>query len=663
MNLSLIKNIGPKTEKTLNKLNIFTIEDLLTYYPYKYNIIRFIDINSANSDENCYILAKIISNAKVSYIKRNFNKLSFLASSNDISFNVIIFNRVFLKNKLTIDKNIVLVGKYNKIRNVFTASNILFNIEDNRIEPIYHLTDKIKNSNLENFIAEGLKLDYNICDYVPDIFNNKYKLLPKNTAIKLIHQPRNIIDIKMSKLKLIYEELFIYMFKINYLKQNNKKVLGIMKKIDKNYIEDFLCNLNFKLTVDQEKTIDDILNDMQSKRRMNRLVLGDVGSGKTIVAIIAMLANYTAGYQSAFMAPTEILAKQHFEVIQNYFENYSIKVKILTGSLSKKNKEMIYSELKDGQIDIIIGTSALLNADATFKNLGLVITDEQHRFGVNQRSLLQNKDIIKKCDVLYLSATPIPRTLALTIYGDLDLSQIKTKPSMRKSIITKVISEKNIKEMLLKMVEELNYGHQMFVVSPLIEQNDELDVNSVNLLKEKLNKAFKNRVVIKVLHGRLKQKEKDILMLEFQKGNINILISTTVIEVGIDIPNATMMIIYNAERFGLATLHQLRGRVGRNNLQSYCYLVTEDTNNLRLKVMEESNDGFYISEKDFEQRGQGDLFGVKQSGELAFKIADFKRDYKILMQAKIDSEMYLEKSLYKENLLYKNIIEKINFLD
>lgn len=663
MNLNQVKKIGPKTEKMLNKINVFSVEDLLTYYPYKYNIIKFVDIDKTLNNETSYILATIISNAKISYIRNNFNKLSFIALNNNIHFNVVIFNRAFLKKQLIINRKIVLVGKYNKLKNVFSASNILFNIINNRIEPIYHLTDGINNNHLENYISEAIKLNCVIDDFVPDIFNKKYNLLSKQNAIKLIHQPKCIVDIKMSKLKLIYEELFIYMFKVNYLKQINQSAFGVAKTVDLNFIEEFLSNLSFKLTIDQDKVIKDILNDMQSAKRMNRLVLGDVGSGKTIVAIIALLANYTSGFQGAFMAPTEILAKQHFESIINYFENYSINVKLLTGSLTKKNKEKIYDELKDGKIDIIIGTSALLNSSAIFSNLGLVITDEQHRFGVNQRSLLQGKDSMQKCDALYLSATPIPRTLALTIYGDLSLSQIKTKPSMRKKIITKIIDEKNIKDMLYKMISELKCGHQMFVVSPLIEQNDELDINSVYLLKEKLSRAFKNKAIIEILHGKLKQKEKDELMIKFQKGEIDILISTTVIEVGIDIPNATMMIIYNAERFGLATLHQLRGRVGRNNLQSYCYLITNDLNNARLKVMEESDDGFYISEKDYEQRGQGDLFGIKQSGDLIFKIADFNRDYKILMQAKKDSEYYLEQLLYKENPLYKDIIDKINFLD
>lgn len=663
MNLNLVSKIGPKTEKILNKINIFTVEDLLTYYPYRYNVIKFINIDEASENESCYVLATVLSEVKVAYIKRNFNRLSFIASNNNKTFNVTIFNRAFLKKNLPVNRKVVLIGKYNPLKNSFVASDIKFNVENERIEPIYHLTEGLKNSNIEAIMTEALKIKCDMPDYIPDIYNDKYNLIPKTEAIKLIHEPKTINDIKKSELKLIYEELFIYMFKINYLKEINKKVKGIPKTFDMHLVEDFLNNLSFRLTTDQETAIKDILHDMQSKSRMNRLVLGDVGSGKTVVAIVAILANYLSGYQSAFMAPTEILAKQHYELLQNYFASYDIKIGLLTGSLTKKAKEKLYEQINSGEIDVVIGTHALLNEGAAFSNIGLVITDEQHRFGVNQRNLLQNKGIKKDADVIYLSATPIPRTYALTIYGDLDLSQIKTKPNTRKDIITKVVLEKNVREVLVAMLEELKKGHQIFVVSPLIEQNDELDLNSVNLLKEKLNTAFNKRVPIEILHGKLKQKEKDELMQRFQNGEIKILISTTVIEVGIDIPNASMMVIFNAERFGLATLHQLRGRVGRSDIQSYCYLVTNVTDNARLKVMEESNDGFYISEKDFEQRGQGDLFGVKQSGDMTFKIANLKRDYKILLQAKKDSENYLANALFKGNLLYENLIEKINFLD
>lgn len=663
MKLEQLPKIGPKTINILNKININTVEDLLTYYPYRYNVIKFINIDEANENMICYIKAKVLSVPKVAYIKKNFNRLDFIASNSNQDFKVTIFNRAYLKQSLTLDKEIVLIGKFSKLKNIFVANDIKYNMHEERIEPIYHLTEGLKNSSLETMISNALKENISLNDYIPSYLSEKYHFLNKDEAIRKIHQPESPSDIKNSMLKLIYEELFIYTFKINYLKSINKVTNGLPKKFDETQIQDFLSSLNFELTKDQLTTIEDILKDMKENKRMNRLVLGDVGSGKTIVAFVAILANYFSGYQSTFMAPTEILAKQHFTSIKEYFKEYDINIALLTGNLTKKQKENIYNQISNGKIDIVIGTHALLNDNLNFQNLGLVITDEQHRFGVNQRNLLQNKGLNGGADVLYLSATPIPRTYALTIYGDLDLSQIKTKPNIRKEIITKIASEQNIKEVLFKMYEELKLKHQIFVVSPLIEQNDELNINSVIELKEKLNKAFSNKVRIEILHGKLKQKEKDELMKEFQENKINILISTTVIEVGIDIPNASMMVIYNAERFGLATLHQLRGRVGRSNIQSYCYLVTNNSNNERLKVMEKSSDGFYIAEQDFKQRGQGDLFGVKQSGDMSFKIADLKRDFSILSQANIDAENFLVSKKYQEYEYYNNIIKEIDFLD
>ena len=373
------------------------------------------------------------------------------------------------------------------------------------------------------------------------------------------------------------------MFKINYLKRYNTKVLGIKRNIDN--IDDFVNKLPFKLTIDQLTSLKDIMNDMNSPYRMNRLILGDVGSGKTIVSILAMYINYLSGYESVLMAPTEILANQHYNNIVNLFKDTDIRVELLTGKTSKKDKKVIYEKIRNHDVDIVIGTHALFNDEIIYNNLGLVVTDEQHRFGVNHRHKLENKGICP--DVLYLSATPIPRTYALTIYGDLDISIIKSKPSGRKEIKTVLKKEKDIKDVLYKMYEELKNGHQIYVVSPLIEDNEELDLKSVIELEEKFKSAFKD-IPIGVLHGKLSNDEKDSIMNDFKLGKIKILISTTVIEVGVDVGNATMMVIYNAERFGLATLHQLRGRVGRNSLESYCYLVSNyDTE--RLNVLVESN--------------------------------------------------------------------------
>ncbi len=660
MNIEEIKGIGESIKNKLNSIDIYTINDLQEYYPYRYNINHIINLNDSKEDEVCMVYASVLEIPRVQYIKRNFNRLSFKAISDGNIINVVIFRRAYLKQSLTINKTITLVGKYDKLKNVFTATDIRFNVENNTIDPVYHLVNGLKNGILSKFINESLKYSVNN-DLIPEYYVNKYNFISKLDALEYIHKPHNINEIKLAKVRLKYEELFDFMFKINYLKLLNEKVDGIKRTVSNYSIDEFEGSLEFSLTPDQKNTIAEIYNDLTSNKRMNRLVLGDVGSGKTVVATYAIYLNYLSGYQSALMAPTEILAEQHYKSLSKMLSKFNIKVGLLTGSISKKEKDAILNKLQSGEINLLIGTHALISDNVSFKNLTLVVVDEQHRFGVGQRNDLSSKGITP--DVLYLSATPIPRTYALTIYGDLDISMIKTKPKGRREIITEVVKEDNIKDVLYKMLEELKNNHQIYVVSPLIENNDdESDLKSVLDLKEKLDIAFNHKVKIEIIHGKLKQKEKDKIMNDYKLGNIKILISTTVIEVGIDVPNSTMMVIYNAERFGLATLHQLRGRVGRNDLQSYCYLVCNKEIE-RLKVLEESNDGFYISEKDFEMRGSGDLFGYKQSGEMSFKIANLKEDYNILLQAKVDSKEYIDNKLYLNNNYYKKVIDKISFMN
>ncbi len=655
MNVDSINGIGPKNQKMLEKMGILTIDDLLNYYPYRYNFISIGSLDDGNDIK--VIKGTILENPRVMYIKKNFNKMTFRLLLNAKVITINIFNRAFLKPSLKPNMEIIVIGKYDVVKNVLTASDIKLNSVDNTIEPIYHLTEGIKRSFLVKAIDNALKMNLEVIDKVPMYLNEKYNFIEKKDALRYIHEPNNAKEIKLAKLKLIYEELFEFMFKINYLKRFNKKVPGIKRE---NFdISEFISTLPFSLTIDQEKALAEIKKDLESDYRMNRLLLGDVGSGKTIVAILAMYINYLAGYQSAMMAPTEILAVQHFNNCLNIFKDTNIKIALLTGRMTKKEKEKIYEDLKNKKINIVIGTHSLFNENIIYNKLGLVITDEQHRFGVNARNNLQEKGI--NPDVLYLSATPIPRTYALTIYGDLDISIIRSKPSGRKEVKTLIKKQTEIKDVLYKMLEELKKGHQIYVVSPLIENNDELDLNSVLELKEKFSLAFP-KVNIEILHGKLKNDEKSKIMDDFQKGIIKILISTIVIEVGIDVKNSSMMIIYNAERFGLATLHQLRGRVGRGNEEAFCYLIS-DYDKERLKVLEESNDGFYISEKDFELRGSGDLFGIKQSGEMGFKIANLKQDYNNLLQAKKDSEEFIENELYQNSIYYQKIIEDITFIN
>ncbi len=666
MELTKLKGLGEKSRDLLNNLNIFSVEDLLMYYPYGYNVYNISDINKANENEQIIIVGKVDSTPIARRFKRNFNSLSFRVFTSNKLINVVIFNRAFMKNNITPGSDITLIGKYNSLKNTFTASNILLSkIEEGSIESKYHLTSGISNKQISKYVDSALKENIALTDYIPEEYNDRYNFINKREAVYYIHKPSNIDEIKKAKLKLIYEELFTFMFKINYLKYVKSKEEGKEPKKDKKEeVDKFIDSLPFSLTTDQIKTVEDIHTDLISDKRMNRLVCGDVGSGKTIVGVIASYECFLSGYQSALMAPTEILATQHYLNIKNLLKDTNMNVELLLGSTKKKDKEEIYRKLENGEIDLIIGTHALISEKVTFKNLGLVITDEQHRFGVNQRNSLRNKGNIP--DILYMSATPIPRTYALTIYGDMDISLIKTKPAGRKEINTIIKSDKEIKDVLSLMLEEIKKGHQVYVVSPLIEESEEENtLTTVNELKEKLDIAFNKKVKVEILHGKLSKEDKEKVMDDFKEGKTKVLVSTTVIEVGVDVKNATMMVIFNAERFGLATLHQLRGRIGRNSLESTCILVGKNDNE-RLKVLEESNDGFYITEKDFEMRREGDLFGTRQSGDMSFKIADIKRDFKVLLKTKEDSEEFLLKNIkngFKNEEKYYKIIDEMKRLD
>ena len=665
MKLSDIKGLGPKAIESLKNININGIDDLVHYYPYRHDIISLTNIKEAEDKENVIIECIVDSVPFAKRFRANMTSLSFRAMSNKKMIAVMIFNRTFLKSNIRPGTKLIVFGKYDKLKNTVIASDISFEpLIDGSIETKYHLTSGITAKALKKYINEALEHYDNYIDLVPDYLNERYGFISEKEAINLVHNPKNKEDVKKSLIKLKYEELFEFMFKINYLKETNKdSKTGYIRNIDPEDVNDFIRSLPFELTVDQNKAAEDIFNDMTSSRRMNRMLQGDVGSGKTVVAVIAAYINHLSNHQTALMAPTEVLALQHYQTIRDLLIGTDIRVDCIVGSMKKKEKYEIAEKLKEGKIDFIIGTHTLISDNIEFKNLGLVITDEQHRFGVNQRASLKNKGLLP--DTLYMSATPIPRTFALTIYGDMDISNIKTKPSGRKEIKTIIKSEKELVSVYEMMKDEISKSHQVFIVSPLIEESDTLDLTTVNEIKRNIDLYFGGKVKSAVLHGKLSKVDKDKIMEDFKDKKTDILISTTVIEVGIDIKNATLMVIYDACRFGLATLHQLRGRVGRNEYESTCVLIG-NKDNKRLKVLEESNDGFYITEKDYEMRGEGDLFGVKQSGDMIFKLADPKNDMKILLQARDDSkEFYLNNKdnnfeNYKE---YAKIIKEMENLD
>lgn len=649
--LENIKGIGPKTLSYLNKINIKTIEDLITHFPYKYEVLKRSDVESLNDNDKIIIDGIVETIPIIFRFKKNMNKMQFSINANGKLLKVNIFNRAFLKPNITISKKVVIIGKYDKKNNLIIASDIILNsdLNDIKIIPFYRTTENLNKKTIHNLINNALE-NNKLIDYIPNYISSKYSFIEKNISLYNVHNPKDINSLKQSMLRLKYEELFMFMLKINILKdKKNNYTKGYNRNININFINDFISNLPFQLTIDQKKCINEIINDLNSDNRMNRLLQGDVGSGKTIVALIAILGMITSGFQCALMAPTEILANQHYETLKKMLKD--TKIELLTGSINKKKKEDINKKLLNNEIDLIIGTHALIEDNVLFNNLGLIVTDEQHRFGVNQRNNLKNKGLMP--DILYMSATPIPRTYALTIYGDMDISTIKTMPTGRKKINTIVKNETEIKDVLYMIKNELDLNHQIYVVAPLIEDENN---DSVTKLVRQYSLAFK-KYNIGMLHGKMKPKEKDDVMYKFINKQIDILISTTVIEVGVDVKNATMIVIHNAELFGLSTLHQLRGRVGRNNLDSYCILIG-NKNNKRLKILSSTNDGFKISEEDFMLRGSGDIFGIRQSGDMNFKIADLKKDYKILLQASNDSKEFLRKENLDNYIYIKKDLSK-----
>lgn len=662
--LETIEGIGPKTKELLNKIKIYTVEDLLNYYPYRYDIIKRSDLSNLSDGDKIIIDGIVEGQPTTIYINKSLKKMIFRISTKTMILNVTLYNRTHLYSDLKSGKEVTIIGKYNKLKNTVIVSDIRFGLlpPSAKIEPIYYTTEGLTVKQISKFEAIALENDYDVIDLVPRYIEEKYNLMNKKSAIKNIHVPEDILLLKKARQRIKYEELFMYVLKINYLKNKiNNDNLAIERNIDKDKLDKFIKSLPFELTLDQDKAVNDIINDLSIKKRMNRLLQGDVGSGKTIIALIAVYANYLSKYQSALMAPTEILAVQHYEEAKKIFSKYKLNIALLTSSTSNKDKKTIYEELENGKIDLIIGTQALIQENVKYKKLGLVITDEQHRFGVNQRDTFKGKGISP--DVLSMSATPIPRTYALTIYGDTDVSSIKSKPKGRKEIVTVFKKEKDITDVLEMMKKELELNHQIYVVAPMIDTESDSEKESVYDLEEKMNKAFGKISKIGIIHGKLDPKDKDKVMKDFEKNKINILISTTVIEVGVNVPNASMIVIFNANMFGLSTLHQLRGRVGRGDTQSYCVLVAKESEE-RLRFLENTSDGFEISEYDFQTRGEGDLFGTRQSGELGLKMANIKRDFKMLLKAKEDADEFINMLLtFETNPEFGPILEELKKVD
>ena len=583
---------------------------------------------------------------------------SFDVSVNDKILKVTIFNRAFLSSKIKEGNTIFIDGKYDSASSKIVANNLYFSINENTFEPIYEIEgipSKVLKKAILNAIDEYSEY---IHETLPKFIKEKYNLLNVVDSYKLIHNPKSQVDIDNALRRFKYEEFLTFELKLQYLKYLNKNEKKTPKKWDINVIRDFIKTIPFEFTDAQKRVTNEIYKDLKSDYPMNRLVQGDVGSGKTIIAALAIYAVALDKYEACMMAPTEVLAYQHYESLSKLFKNTPIRVGLLTSSIKGKKREELLDKIRNHEIDVIIGTHALFTEDIIYDNLGLVITDEQHRFGVNQRKALREKGF--NPDVLYLTATPIPRTLAISLFGDMDLSIIDELPKGRKEIKTKVVLEDNIDACFSFIDKEIGNNHQIYVISPLIEESKKLDLHDVfdtlNIFKER----FPN-YNIEVLHGKMKQAEKDEIMKRFKNNEFQILISTTVIEVGIDNPNATVMMIFNAERFGLSQLHQLRGRVGRGIDASYCFLVSNNTDRARLKIIENTTDGFKLAEEDLKLRGPGDFFGSRQSGLPNFKFGNLITDFKLIEKAKNDASFIVfEVGLDKYFYLKDKVIKEIN---
>lgn len=666
INVDKIKGVGPKREELLKKIGINTIYDLLTFYPREYEdnseyrSVKDAVVNTKNS----FVLT-ITSPAKVYWPKRRFSILDCKAEDNTGKITLKWFNQHYLKNKLVPGKTYRVNGLVKGSKKNLEISNpVIEDIEKEDtigiIKPIYSLTEGLTNNNMVGFIEDAiLKSKDLIEEYLPEYLIDKYELLGIEKAYSNIHFPENKKMLFESKKRLVFDELLILqlgLFKIKAGNELNNK--GIIFK-DNQKTDEFIDKLPFTLTNAQKNVYKEIKEDMLSDKSMNRLVQGDVGSGKTVVAVLAILTAFYSRYQSALMVPTEILAKQHYESIKKFYKDIHINVELLTGSTKAKEKERILTELEDGKIDLIIGTHSLIEDNVKFKNLGLVVTDEQHRFGVMQRAILNSKG--DNPDILVMTATPIPRSLALILYGDLDISIIDELPPGRQEIGTYAVDKSYIERMNGFLKSQLDDGRQAYVVAPLVDNSEEINAYSASELYEYYSKIYKDKKVA-LIHGQLKNKEKDEIMGMFKNKEIDLLVSTTVVEVGVDVPNANVMIIYNAERFGLAQLHQLRGRVGRGEYKSHCILVNDSVTEVsqkRMNIMTSSTDGFKISEEDLKLRGPGEFFGVRQHGLPELKIANLFQDIEVLKLVQEEAKEIVKRDPLLLNSEFTHLKRKI----
>ena len=633
--LSVLPGIGPKSAEKYKKLGIETVEDLLLYFPFRYEDFKTKNVLDLEDGEKAVVSGIVATPANVQYYGYKRNRLRFTIKQGELVLAVSFFNQPYLADKIELGQTVAVFGKWDKAKGALTGMKLLAQVEDD-LQPVYRLSQGVSQSALVKVIKTAFEagLDNLLEENLPQILMDKYHLLSRRQAVRAMHFPKDLEEYKQALRRVKFEELLFFQLQLQVLKEENRSVgQGIVLDWDKKKLKDLQAKLPFTLTEAQERSLNEILADMRSPYHMNRLLQGDVGSGKTVVAGLAMYAAVTAGKQAALMVPTEILAEQHLQSLTSLFP--SLRILLLTGSLKAVERRERLELIQTGQVDLIVGTHALIQEGVHFHDLGLVIIDEQHRFGVAQRRVLREKG--QNPDVLMMTATPIPRTLAITAFGDMDVSIIDQMPAGRKEIITRWVKHQQLNLVLDWLVKEIQKGSQAYVISPLIEESEALDLKNAIALEGELIAYFGDRARIALLHGKMKGEEKEAIMQAFKQGGIDLLVSTTVIEVGVNVPNATVMIIMDADRFGLSQLHQLRGRVGRGDKQSYAVLVANpktESGKRRMKIMTETTNGFVLAEEDLKLRGSGEIFGTRQSGIPEFQVANLIEDYPILEEAR-----------------------------
>jgi len=660
--LSSIKGVGPKKYALLNKMGLYTVEDFVEMFPRRYIDRRHIvGLSDIKAEMTCTVRAFVID----IQVSSRFGKKEYLKiKTSDGSFflDVVFFNARYVSGLFKLNKEYLFYGKVTYGQGGFTMTHPDFCSSEHpsdqfkKIQPVYPLTEGIGQKDMLKIstqIFETMRFE----EFLPKAIIDEHKLIDRDKALKEIHFPDSRDAYKVSKYRLVFEEFLTLQLGLLMLKSDIKKKIGHsyhMTSDNKKQIDALVASLPYEMTGAQKRVLSEVYSDMINEKVMNRLIQGDVGSGKTLLAVLAIYFASLNGYQGAMMVPTEILAEQHFESFEEIFKDLDVTVGLLTRSTSKSQ---IKERIKDGTVDIIIGTHALIQDDVEFYNLGLVVTDEQHRFGVNQRTVLSKKG--ESPDVLVMTATPIPRTLSLILYGDIDISKVDEMPKNRIPIKTSRVPEYKIDRMYDYIRDEVDKGRQCYIVYPLVEESDVLDLKSVTEMYEKLSKNVFKGYKTGIIHGKLKSVEKDAVMKSFEKNDVQILFATTVIEVGINVPNASIIVIEHAERFGLAQLHQLRGRVGRGAYQSYCFLVSDsksDVTNERLSIMCKSTDGFEIADKDLEIRGPGEVFGLRQHGLPEFKIADLIKNKSILEIAQETAKSYVKSEAFEIALKEENLL-------